>query len=431
MQPKDDAKLVAEAIGNLNKGNVRKTVDGIMGWLSDYNDSMENAVRLSAYEVALSKGMSKDKAANLAKNLTVNFNRKGANSSLAGSLFAFFNASVQGTARLYETLKGPNGKKIMYGGLALGAIQAVVIAAAGFEDDEPPEFVKEKSIIIPVGGKKYLSIPMPLGFNVIPGLGRIMMEGAMNPDKASDKFFSLLSLIANSFNPLGSSGLTLQTLAPTALDPFVSLATNKDSFGKPIYRKDRETNPQVGYERTRDNTSAFWKELAMYINYLTGGTEFTKGMWSPTGDEISYLVQQAGGGLAREVGKIYGGATDLAEGNEIAPYKIPIVGKLYGDAESKANVGSRFYRNVTQLAEVEREIAGRKKAGKDVSEIYAAHPEASLISQANRIENEVSQINKRKRVMVEKGATMEQLKQLEDLKERKMRQLNERYSKIK
>lgn len=437
--PKGDFKMIAKEIQNLNKGNVKKVADGVFGWLSDYNDSMENAVRLSAYKVALENGMSKDKAANLAKNLTVNFNRKGANSSLAGSLFAFFNASVQGTSRLYETLSGPMGKKIMFGGFALGVFQAIALELAGFEDDEPPQFVKEKSLVIPLalltGGKEYISLPMPLGFNIFPGLGRIFMEAVLMADKGknpSSKFFDALSLVANSFNPLGSSGLSLQTIAPTPIDPLVSLATNKDSFGRPIYREDRATNPQVGYERTRENTSEAWKWIAEQINWMTGGTDFKKGMWSPTGDEISYLAGQVTGGLGRELGKIYGGATDLVTGEDIAPYKIPLLGKLYGDAESKANVSNHFYQNATKLSEIEREIKGRKAPGWKGESAYdyiRRTPEAQLVNQVNRFENEISQLNKRKKELKARGATIQQIKHIEDIKERKMREFNKRYAK--
>lgn len=437
--PKGDFKMIAKEIQNLNKGNVKKVADGVFGWLSDYNDSMENAVRLSAYKVALENGMSKDKAANLAKNLTVNFNRKGANSSLAGSLFAFFNASVQGTSRLYETLSGPMGKKIMFGGFALGVFQAIALELAGFEDDEPPQFVKEKSLVIPLalltGGKEYISLPMPLGFNIFPGLGRIFMEAVLMANKGknpSSKFFDALSLAANSFNPLGSSGLSLQTIAPTPLDLLVSLETNKDSFGRPIYREDRATNPQVGYERTRENTSEAWKWIAEQINWMTGGTDFKKGMWSPTGDEISYLAGQVTGGLGRELGKIYGGATDLVTGEDIAPYKIPLLGKLYGDAESKANVSNHFYQNATKLSEIEREIKGRKAPGWKGESAYdyiRRTPEAQLVNQVNRFENEISQLNKRKKELKARGATIQQIKHIEDIKERKMREFNKRYAK--
>lgn len=83
---------------------------GLFDWLSDYNLAMENAVRLSAYKVGIDQGMSKERAASLAKNLTVNFNRKGQISQQAGALYAFFNAGVQGTTRLSQVLFEMDGQ---------------------------------------------------------------------------------------------------------------------------------------------------------------------------------------------------------------------------------------------------------------------------------------------------------------------------------
>jgi hypothetical protein len=61
--------------------------------------------------------MSKEQAASLAKNLTVNFNKKGQISNQMGAWYAFFNAAVQGTTRMGRTLKGPAGKRIFFGGI--------------------------------------------------------------------------------------------------------------------------------------------------------------------------------------------------------------------------------------------------------------------------------------------------------------------------
>jgi hypothetical protein len=201
---------------------------------------MENAVRLSAFKVALDKGLSEDKAASLAKNLTVNFNRKGASSPTLQSLYAFFNASVQGTKRLAETLKGPAGKKIIAGGFAIGAAQAIALAMAGYDDDEPPQFLKDKNLIIPTFGGDYLIIPMPMGFNIFPGIGRLTTEyilgqaGMITGAKSlGDKALDVTSLVLDSFNPLGSGSL-LQIVSPTAFDPLAAIQSNKDAFGRPL-----------------------------------------------------------------------------------------------------------------------------------------------------------------------------------------------------
>jgi hypothetical protein len=160
---------------------------------------MENAIRLSSYKVALDKGLSKQKAAIIAKNLTVNFDKKGAKTAQANVLFAFFNASVQGTERIYQTIKGPKGKMIIGGGILAGMIQSLMLASAGYDDDDPPEFVREKNFIIPLLDGTYLTIPYPLGYNVLPNSGRIVMDfmlhGGRDPGKHS---VALLASVVNS-----------------------------------------------------------------------------------------------------------------------------------------------------------------------------------------------------------------------------------------
>jgi hypothetical protein len=253
----------------------RKAAAPVFDWLSDYNQTMENAVRLAAYKVALDQGMTKQQAASVAKNLTVNFNRKGQIGRQAGALYAFFNASVQGTARMYETLKGPAGKTIIGGGLILGALQAMALAAAGFDEDEPPEFVKERNIVLPTGGSKYITIPMPLGYNVIPNTSRIVTEWALSGFKDTPKrMSSIFSSVIGMFNPLGNAGWSLQTALPTVLDPAAALFENKDWTGKPIAKEDISSlNPTPGYTRARDTATIVGKGLSEFLNYASGGTK--------------------------------------------------------------------------------------------------------------------------------------------------------------
>jgi len=169
-------------------------------------------------------GLSDQKAAIIAKNLTVNFNRKGSKTPGISAWYAFFNAAVQGIDRMVTTLKGPAGKKIIAGGLALGAVQALVLQAFDFGEDEPNEFIKQKNLIIPTGNGGYLMWPMPLGFNFLPNTGRILTEMVFNGrTKARDRVVDLMGAMVDAFNPLGGAGF-MQTLTPTPLDPFIAIS---------------------------------------------------------------------------------------------------------------------------------------------------------------------------------------------------------------
>jgi hypothetical protein len=436
------ANIVEREIKHLNRGNVKKAVDSVFDWLSDYNDAIENAVRLSAFKVAVESGLSEDKAASIAKNLTVNFNRKGAKSGLISTLYAFFNAAVQGSARFIQTLRGPMGKKIIYGGMFLGSIQAIALMLSGFDDDEPPEFVKDKNFIFPIPftNKKYIAIPMPLGFNIFPGLGRLATEtmliqaGMLKSNKGvADKMGSAISLVFDAFNPLGGSGNLLQMVAPTILDPFAALYSNRDAFGRPIYKEDRGTAPTPGFERSRENASIFSQKLAEALNWATSpsGTKHTKGWLSPTADQIDYFIGQITGGVGREIMKAgeYVKSKAITQ-EEVPAYRIPVAGRFYGEADSPAATRSRFYDNIKEMSKHEHEIKGLRKDKTSPTEYIKENPEAKLWQRANNVENQITRLNKEKKVLIEKGASREAIKHKEDEIIKKMKSFNDQVSKV-
>jgi len=418
-------------------GNALKAMKSVFGALSDFNDTLENSIRLSAY-IQASKpksegglGLSKQQAAVIAKNLTVNFDKKGQISANINALYAFFNASIQGTARLATTLTGPKGKAIIGGGILLGSMQSILLAAAGFREDEPPEFVKQRNFIIPTPDGNYLTIPYPLGFNLLPNIGRIttefMISGGKNPAKRAG---DLLGSVADAFSPIGSSGLSMQTIAPTVLDPLAALEANKDAFGRPIYKEDRATNPTPGYLRSRENASEMSKAISYFFNLASGGTKYSKGFISPTGDEIDYVIGQVTGGLGREIMKTGQTIKAAGTGEDLPAYRVPLLGRFYGETESNAAESQRFYNNITKMADHENEIKGRIKNKESVASYYKDNPQARLYQQANTIENQINALNKQKKEFIERGLPKDRIKRIENQKAAIMKRFNDQLARF-
>ncbi len=434
----DRSKKLQDEINRMGrKGyDVRRLVDpnnAVFGWLSDYNETMENAVRLSAYKAALNKGLSKQQAASIAKNLTVNFNRKGQVATQMGALYAFFNAGVQGTTRLVETLRGPAGKKIIAGGLLLGSAQALLLAAAGFDEDEPPEFVRERNLIIPTGNGKYINIPMPLGFHVIPNTSRVLTEFALSGwKKPTKRLLQITGAFLEAFNPIGNAGWSVQTIAPTIADPLVALAENRDWTGRPIAKKDRsDLQPTPGYTRAKETASWFSKQLSYYLNLASGGTKYKQGVISPTPDQLDYLIGQATGGVGREALKIEQTITSQVTGEELPPYKVPLLGRFYGDTKSPAAESNRFYENLKRINEHEAEIKGRRKNREGgIDEYRRANPEARLVDLANQTERDVQDLRKRRRELLERGASKETIQIQEQRIATRMKRFNDRVRQV-
>jgi len=400
----------------------------IFDWLSDYNLAMENGVRLAAYKAGLERGMSKEQAASVAKNLTVNFNRKGQVSQQAGAMYAFFNASVQGTARIAQTIftmepgkpktirLSPFGKKVVYGGMLVGSIQALALAAAGFGDEDPPQFARERSLIIPLMNGKYMTIPMPLGFHVIPNIGRITTEFVLSGfSKPHERALQLFGLFADTFNPIGNAGMSMQTLAPTALDPLVALTENRDWTGKPIARE--SMNPATpGHATARDTATALSKFLAEAINTASGGNQYVAGVLSPSPDQIDYLIGQITGGVGRELSKVEQSSLAALRGEELPTFKIPLVGRFIGDSKQQASEGTAFYANTERINRLETEIKGLQKDGKyaEAAELRRTNSEAYLITVANQAERQIQKLRAQKRELIKEGASREQVKAVEE-----------------
>ncbi|CAN7347361.1 hypothetical protein LJR074_001989 [Acidovorax sp. LjRoot74] len=443
--PKDRAESLEKAMAALERGKTSQFLHGVLDWLSDYNETMEGATRLAAYKVALEAGMSRPQAASLAKNLTVNFNRKGRQAREIGALYAFFNAAVQGTTRMVETLRGPTGKKIMLGGVMLGAVNAMVGIAmmGGGGDDENgwmkiPEFVRERSLVIPLGREDFVAIPLPLGFNVLPNMGRKAVEAMSGLSKKSTgaQLGEMLGMAVNAFNPFGApselSGAQLALmLSPTVTDPGISLGFNTDWTGKPIYRKDSNAlDPTPGHLRTKDTASTPSKAASLWLNKMSGGTDYRPGAISLTPDQIDYVIGQLTGGVGRELMKVNQVAAAPFNGDELPAHKIPLLGRLYGNVRGASAEAGSFYENIKELNELENELQGRDRDGGDVHGLLAKEPLTELIGAGNQAESELRTL-RRERSFAMKAGDAKLVKELNEEIGAVMKQLNREVAKAR
>lgn len=332
------------------------------------NTSIENGIRLSTYTAARDSGLSKLDAASLAKELTINFNRKGEVGGLMNTLYLFFNASVQGTStfkknmlkfKTYEDSNGNIKKTLNRGQKVALAVQLASFALTLFNlgvsgDDEEsgmsyyegiPDYEKERNTIImsPDGSGKYFKIPLPYGYNIFSNLGVMLAETTMGirPIKNASSF--LLGTVLGSFAPFASPEGSLGRKAayatfPTVIAPVANLLENKDNFNNEIYRE----NFPIGEEKLSPaflgskNTPDVYKKTAIMMNTLGGGNKYQE---SPIGfhpDKAEFIVDYFGGGALKFLKDTYGvgeKSAQIAQGADlkIEPRRVPLVNKVYGE----------------------------------------------------------------------------------------------------
>lgn len=387
----DLADLLDMANGT-NKGKLLKAKHKIGDFIENVNGGIENGVRLSAYIEAREAGVSREKSASFAKNLTVNFNRKGEIGTFLNSLYMFFNAAVQGNANFARAIITPKVDEVT-GKKSLNMAQkvAVGISLASFgwaalmremagddEDDVPywdkiPKGVRERNFIIPKtlwGGEpgEYLKIPLPYGYNIFYNLGDAA-EAAINSDtrKSGDLAAEMALSVYASFVPLGSpvgdNGAESIALvaAPTITKPIVELATNKNFFGGPIYRENNPYGSELrDSQMSMKSTGEAYKWMAGFMNDVIGdGRSYKVNGENPwydvSPDSIEHLVEFSLGGLYRFGSRIYDNVAKSAQGGELESTDIPFARQLNGKVQPYADI-TQFYEARQQLKNIDAEM---------------------------------------------------------------------------
>ncbi|EEH6200481.1 hypothetical protein G8935_001746 [Salmonella enterica] len=369
---------------------------GIQSWHSftklveDANNAVENALRLSAYKHARDAGISRAQAASLAKNMTVNFNRRGEQGVLLNSLYMFANASIQGTANMMRSLAHLNGdgpllQRLRWSNLNMAQKMALTAVGAGYllgslnragagqdEDgvnwyDKVPDYVKEHNLVIMkslFGGKagEYWSIPLPYGYNMFYLLGSTaegVTRGNLTASKAAG---NIVGGMLGAFNPLGSedsktlTGTLFKNAAPTILRPVADLWANESFMGTPIYQENFLTGtPKPESTLGRRSTPEAYKAFANWLNTLTGGSQYRSGALDINPDKMKYWIDYVSGGMGRFAGKTIDAAAKTYNGIDIPPQQIPFLGKISGKVMPYADQQA-MYDHIDELRQYNAEL---------------------------------------------------------------------------
>ncbi|EHE5101540.1 hypothetical protein JM238_003830 [Salmonella enterica] len=369
---------------------------GIKSWHSftklveDANNAVENALRLSAYKHARDTGLSRAQAASLAKNMTVNFNRRGEQGVLLNSLYMFANASIQGTANMMRSLAHLNGsgpllERLRWGNLNMAQKLALTATGAGYllaslnragagqgDDgenwyDKVPDYVKEHNVVIMkslFGGKagKYWSIPLPYGYNMFYLLGSTaegVTRGNMTTSKAAG---NIVGGMLGAFNPLGSedsktlTGTLFKNAAPTILRPVADLWANENFMGTQIYQENFPGGtPKPESTLGRRSTPEAYKAFAGWLNSVSGGSQYRSGALDINPDKMKYWIDYVSGGMGRFAGKTIDAAAKSYNGIDIPPQQIPFLGKISGKVMPYADQQA-MYEHIDELRQYDAEL---------------------------------------------------------------------------
>lgn len=244
------------------KANPVKVGHTIMDGIEFLNRAIEDSNRFAVYMTSIQYGRSIDEAVNDAKDVTLNFNRKGTGEygwQMIRNLYLFINPAVQSLQTLGALAKHHPFKftAVTAAWLASGVLVPIVNAALmsllGGDDDKDKywQFSKwdrrNNAIMWIPFTNEYVKIPLAQEFRAFYGIGDMiaskMMGGELAEETWSQYAEDLLGQVVDMLplDPTGYDGNIAVSLMPNPIRPVFELAFNVDFTGKPLF-KDTEYN---------------------------------------------------------------------------------------------------------------------------------------------------------------------------------------------
>lgn len=421
---------------NFTKQQGRKWLDLIQ----DANNAVENGTRLSAYVNARRSGMSQGKAAQLAKNLTVNFNTRGAKSTELNMWYMFMNASIQGSARLIKALSNKQVRKIVAGVVLTGFLMDVLARSFSGDDDEDgqndydqlPEHTKAMNFVFMVDNRP-VTIPMPYGYNFFASAGRKISEMMFRENHSAAKSaVELGAVFLDAFSPTGQAGSALQYAAPTVADPFVQWSENRNFAGNPLRRAQNPFGvPNPEYQMGFKSTSAPAKWLAEVLNNETGGNEVRPGYVDVNPAMFDFMVSSIAGGAGRTYTQVISGPMKLAVDDDVQAREVPFLNIFVG-AKPEHQTERKYFEAAKKVELAAKELKTYREKG-DIEmarQIRDEHKEElRLVEAAKNTKNILAHLRKRDLSLdkIDPPNKRELRKAIEEKKREVMARFNRRY----
>ena len=244
------------------KTNPVKVGHTIMDGIEFLNRAIEDSNRFAVYMTSIQYGRSIDEAVNDAKDVTLNFNRKGTGEygwQMVRNLYLFINPAVQSLQTLGALAKHHPFKftavtaSWLVSGVLVPIVNAALMNLLGGDDDKDKywQFTKwdrRNNLIMWVPfTHEYVKIPLAQEFRAFYGVGDMiaskMMGGELAEESWSQYAEDLLGQVVDMLplDPTGYDGNIAVSLMPNAIRPVFELAFNVDFTGKPLF-KDTEYN---------------------------------------------------------------------------------------------------------------------------------------------------------------------------------------------
>lgn len=346
---------------------------------------MESVTRLNQFVAALMEGKTIDTAITDAKNVSTNFNRRGSHEGIQWIFdnYAFLNASLQGTDRLYRGIKKykKGFAKVIGTIISIGFLDSLLCAIFSGDDDRwgdsyhaLPETKRYNNLVIPIGEGKFIFIPLAQSLRGFHAWGIMLADIITGYHKKhpliSDpvKPLDFFAVIGQDIVPITYGSWT--NAAPTWAQPIAHIAFNENFMGRPLYKETPWNENLPEFRKAYGSTPKGLVKWSEFVNEMTGGNYAEKGWLEqiPVLEKLNnpaVLQQLYLGyvpGLFRVLGQAYNAVDALVTKTKGRPTDfdlsdVPIIGAAVGEANDripKAKLRSKWYEFANKARDSKR-----------------------------------------------------------------------------
>lgn len=272
----------------------------------------------------------------------------------------------------------------MFALFALGAAVAALAGAGGDGDDDDdenayynlPEYVRRSNICFRVG-KSWITIPLPIEFRGLYGLGELMVGvvGGKENYSNSELAYQIGSQVSQVL-PLDmlEGGGGFSPFIPSAVKPVVeAYVRNKSWSGMPIYKDTYFNKNMPEWTKAYKSANRQLVELAETANRLSGGDEYTKGAVDLNPARIEYLLSGYFGGYETLVNKLIKMGETAVGAREFEWRNMLIASRVVksGDERTAHRKLTNEYWNIVDKAEkVQQRLRGYENRADEGDEAY-------------------------------------------------------------
>lgn len=330
-------------------------------WIGEVGRGIEMRARFAAFVTSRNAGRTIDRSIWDAKEISVNFNKKGAGDKFLGAegqtMLGNVAAGVSGAGRAgyifwNAALQGTFGNFLKYAMRHPGKIGTVVaswyglamlvtaLASAGGDDDDDsyydiPEHTRRQNLIVKGPGNAWIKIPLPIEYRAVYAMGELTGSSLFHNEKleVSDVLAQMSQLL-----PVDMTEGT-KALWPSSVKPMVEVSNNESWYGSPIWKDTPYNKYMPNWTKAYKSANKDLVNLSETLNEVSGGSKYRKGTIDLNPAAIEYLLKQYTGGFFTVTNQIRN-LINVGTGEKDFDWRyVPLANRMLMSGGDERNVG--------------------------------------------------------------------------------------------